>query len=324
MSWNEFIPAFFDGKKLQASAKCFARARKSTLCLRPCSAYGTPPVHARPRPARVPPARARSCDYVPHASRYSRRVHCGGWRAWWGGGGGLGRETRFTMQFYMWNKYVYTSWMDIFATLIYIRLWNSGSWGGWADRANFAWRGDQNEQALETLFAGAKGFHVISFEWCFKLLRRIGNFVCTPADSVLSRYREIWYVGMKIVWNILRVYGSVFRRKKVLETWHKARCTSAKLLILIVLRQGTAAVRLNCCNRVYVMGRCFLLFLQSETENSDTLRNNESSLNFSWMKCKYPHMNAIVHFAGRIHRHEFWIFNQKSWILNKIFLNWWF
>ena len=56
---------------------------------------------------------------------------------------------------------------------------------------------------------------------------------------------------------------------------------------------------MNCCNRVYVMGPCFLLFLLSATKNSDIVRNIESSLNFSWMKCKYPHMNAIVHFAGR-------------------------
>ena len=42
------------------------------------------------------------------------------------------------------------------------------------------------------------------------------------------------------------------------------------------------------------MGRCFLLFLLSETENSDILRNNESSLYFSRMKCKYAHTNAFV------------------------------
>ena len=61
-----------------------------------CSAgaYPTPQGHASPRPTGVRWARARSCDYVLHASRSLRRVHCGGWRGGWGGG--LGRETRFT------------------------------------------------------------------------------------------------------------------------------------------------------------------------------------------------------------------------------------
>ena len=42
-----------------------------------------------------------------------------------------------------------------------------------------------------------------------------------------------------------------------------------------------------------MMGRYFLLFLLLETEDSDILRNDESSLNFSLLKCKYPHVNAI-------------------------------
>ena len=64
------------------------------------------------------------------------------------------------------------------------------------------------------------------------------------------------------------------------------------------------------------MGRCFLLFLLSETENFDILRNNESSLNFSRMKCKYPHMNAI-----EIVDMNFSIFRSKKcgfkWIFTK-------
>ena len=66
----------------------------------------------------------------------------------------------------------------------------------------------------------------------------IGNFVCTPAEQIQGKM----ICGYE---NSLEHIASAWKRLYAEKKCQKARCTSAKLLILIVLRRGTAAVRFN-------------------------------------------------------------------------------
>ena len=126
--------------------------------------------------------------------------------------GRMGGGLRSWNAIYMWNKYVKRSGWIVFCKFdLYtpLKQWSLRQVGGQSEFCVEGWWKRTGPLGLlRRSLLSRRAFMSSALNDVFLCVL---ESLCA---RLLSRYREIWYVDMKIVWNILWVYGSVFRRRK--------------------------------------------------------------------------------------------------------------